>query len=48
MTDNEIKELSQRFYSLYCNCPIRDERKIYLDISNKLNDLLDTHRYKHK
>jgi hypothetical protein len=48
MTDNEIKELSQRFYSLYCNCPIRDERKIYLDISSKLNDLLDIHRYKYK
>lgn len=48
MTEKEIKELSERFYSLYCNCPMRDERKIYLDISNRLTDLLDMRRYGHK
>ena len=46
MTEKEIKEMIQRFYSLYCNCPMKDERKIYLDISNRLTDLLDMNMWK--
>ena len=40
MDEKEIKELVQRFYSLYCNCQMKDERMIYLNISNKLSELL--------
>ena len=45
MPENEIIDLSQRFYSVYCNCLMKDERRVYLDISNKLRELLDIKRY---
>jgi len=47
MTEKEIREMMQRFYSLYCNCLMRDERKLYLEIYNKLEALLDLNKYTH-
>jgi hypothetical protein len=44
MNEKEIRDMMQRFYSLYCNCCSRDEKRIYLRISNAFLDLLDLKR----
>jgi len=47
LTKQEVNDRMQYWYSKYCNCTMKDEKQIYMNLYKAYMQLDDYYRYNH-